>query len=222
MSATTSDSAPPISDGRVAECLKSARFWCAQLPLYANRMQSWADFWAISAGLMAAITGLAIWPVLGESPTNTEKVLVSVGALLSAICALVPRVLNHGERAGAARELTTRYGSVIGLLEDLHRVSAAQYPEAALKAVTAFEATKEKKDALRRVGSRDQMMAGRRKEAARAHSGALQEHVKLAEMQDALQQEIEMHRVLQRELAELAERQAALEQQLLTMPHIAE
>jgi hypothetical protein len=247
MSSTKSDRSPPVSDGRVTDCLKSARFWAEELPRYANRMQFWADFWAISAGLIAALTGLAIWPVLGESPTTTEKVVVSVGALLSATCALVPRVLNHGERAGAARELSSRYGSIIGLLEDLHHVSAEDYPDAALKAVTAFESTKEKKDALRRVGSREQMVADRRIVEQRAQ-GALkqahldlvnaqgtlrselaemqrtvtQEQVELAKVQGALQQEIEMHGTLKVENANLAKRQDALRHELMALQRAAQ
>jgi hypothetical protein len=62
--------------------------------------------------------------------------------------------MNYAEMAGQARELASRYGSLLGDLVDLdvtpHRVDQ----QVALAVVTAFEATKQKKDALRRLPDR--------------------------------------------------------------------
>jgi hypothetical protein len=158
-STLTRTEVPPVTAERVSECFKSAVFWADRLPRYANWMQRRADFWAVFAGIVTAVTGLAIWPVLGDSPSTTDKLIVSAGALLGALCALVPRVMNYGERAGAARELTSRYGAVLGRLEDLHHSDVAKFPDEARKAIAEFETIKTKKDELRQVGSRREIEA---------------------------------------------------------------
>ena len=71
----------------------------------------------------------------------------------AAICALVPRVKNYGELAGAARELASRYGSLEGDLLDLSKADPVDQ-ERARTIVTDFQATKEKKDALRGLPDR--------------------------------------------------------------------
>ena len=78
------------------------------------------------------------------------KVVVSLVAFAAALCALVPRVKNYGELAGQARELTSRYGGVVGDLLDLAKMEALD-SDAARPVVEEFEAIKEKKDGLRRV-----------------------------------------------------------------------
>ena len=90
----------PVSKERIANCLRSASVWVEELPRYADRQQQRADFWAILAGVLAALTSLAIFPVLGDSSTVLEKLTVSAVALAAAICALVPRVKNYAEFAG--------------------------------------------------------------------------------------------------------------------------
>ena len=57
---------------RIKECLKSATHWAKELPCYADRQQQKADRWAVSAGLLATLTSLAIFPVLSESATFLE------------------------------------------------------------------------------------------------------------------------------------------------------
>jgi len=78
---------------------------------------------------------------------------VSAVALAAAICALVPRVRNYAELAGQARELTSRYGGLVGDLIDLaHAQSLDQ--DRARQVVTEFGSIKEKKDALRGLPDR--------------------------------------------------------------------
>ncbi len=63
----------PVSPTRINNCLRSAGFWVNALPRYADRQQVKADFWAILSGILAAVTSLAIFPVLGESPTTEAE-----------------------------------------------------------------------------------------------------------------------------------------------------
>ena len=81
------------------------------------------------------------------------KVVVSLVAFAAALCALVPRVKNYGELAGQARELTSRYGGVVGDLLDLAKMEALD-SDAARPVVEEFEAIKEKKDGLRGLPDR--------------------------------------------------------------------
>jgi len=144
----------PISRKRVKECEESARFWASELPKYADRKQAWADFWSITAGLLAAVTSLAIFPVVTETSPDWAKFVVAGFALLSAVCALMPRVKNYGELAGQARELTSRYGGLIGDLLDLSEAAEPFPSDAARLVVEDFESIKAKKDALRDLTNR--------------------------------------------------------------------
>lgn len=183
----------PITEARVADCHRSAKFWANQLPVYADKMQKAADFWAISAAVLATVTAIAVWPVLGEDSSNWETWLVSAGALLSGICASVPRVMNYGERAGVARELTSSYGAVLGVLTDLRHVSTtllrSKYQAEALKALADFDSAKQKKDALRRVGTREEILAKRHRKAAKGAKSVATDaslSAKLDELDEAL------------------------------------
>ena len=120
----------------------------ASCRVYADSRQLRADFWAIAAGLLAALTSLSIFPVLGDNSTDLQKWAISIVAFLAAICALIPRVKNYGELAGQARELASRYGSLEGDLLDLSKTDPIDQ-ERARTIVTEFQATKEKKDGLR-------------------------------------------------------------------------
>ncbi len=176
----------PVSAARIDNCLKSATFWVNELPRYADRQQRSADAWAIAAGILAALTSLAIFPVLGESPTTVEKGIVSAVALLAAICALVPRVRNYAELAGQARELSSRYGGITGDLIDLvHAPKIDQ--EQALLIVTEFEAIKAKKDSLRGLPDRDQVEI-RRSEMARRVAEAKKAEAEAENAVDAAKQ----------------------------------
>jgi hypothetical protein len=143
----------PVSRERITNCLRSASVWVEELPRYADRQQRRADFWAILAGILAALTSLAIFPVLDESATAPAKVAVSTVALAAAICALVPRVKNYGELAGQARELSSRYGGIVGDLLDLSVAGQIDQEQARL-VVNEFESIKERKDALRDLPDR--------------------------------------------------------------------
>jgi hypothetical protein len=148
--------AAPVSIERVRDCLKSARFWVWELPRYADRQQRLADGWAIAAGVLASATGLSIFPVVTADSTWEQKILVSVAGLAAAICALIPRVTNYSELAGQARELTSRYGGIVGDLLDLSKAEPfTSVVDAALPVVTEFEAIKAKKDNLRGLPDRD-------------------------------------------------------------------
>lgn len=149
---TTTPSTPhvgtaPVCRERVVECLGSASYWVEELPRYADRNQRKADWWALVSGCLAALTSLAIWPVLTDSSTWWQKSLVSAAAFAAAVCALVPRIWNFAEHAGQARELSSRYGELKGSLKDL--AYAHQFDDSVARDVVArFQSTKEKKDAL--------------------------------------------------------------------------
>lgn len=109
----------PESRARVRQCLDSASYWSVALPSYANRMQNAADLWASLAGILAVVTGLAVWTTVANSTSLWAQALVTFIALASGICALVPRIRNYAEMAGAARELTPRIQHSYGLLCNL-------------------------------------------------------------------------------------------------------
>lgn len=89
----------PITKERLRICCESARYWAIHLPAYVHGQQNRADRWAIAAGLLAAITGLAIFPTAQYSNgISAASLLVAVGAFLSATFALVPRVKNYGDK----------------------------------------------------------------------------------------------------------------------------
>jgi hypothetical protein len=157
----------PVTRERIEGCLRSAVFWVNELPRYADQQQRLADSWAIAAGVLAAITSLAIFPVLGDGSSDLEKAIISAFALLAAICALVPRVKNYAELAGQARELSSRYGGVTGDLLDLVKATAIDQ-EAARVLVTEFGSIKEKKDALRGLPDRETVEIRRADMARRA------------------------------------------------------
>jgi hypothetical protein len=153
--APTAGQAIPVSEQTIRTCFESACLWVAELPCYADRNQRKADNWAIASGILAAITSLAIWPVLSDTPAAWAKTLVSVVALASAVCALVPRVKNYAEMAGEARQLVSRYAGVMGNLRDLRDMGADLRQQDARKTVDEFAAIKAKKDALRGLPDRD-------------------------------------------------------------------
>jgi len=144
---------------RVKHCRDSAERWAKILPWYANTMQRRADAWAMAAGIIAAVTGVAIWPVISDTSSAWEKAVVSAGALAAAVCALPPRIKNHGEWAARARAIAGRYGEIGGELEDLQaayeRAPHSVDDATARKTVEKFEALKSLKDQLRGLPTRD-------------------------------------------------------------------
>jgi hypothetical protein len=161
--------AVPVSPARVRNCLNSAGFWVSELPRYADKEQRWADVLAVASAIVASITGLSIWPLL-ETGTDVGKAIFSAGALFAALLAALPRIFNFAEMAGGARELASRYGAIVGDLVDLDALNGNYNQSAALMVVTEFEATKAKKDNLRRLPDKDRVIAKRR--ATRADSPA--------------------------------------------------
>jgi len=172
-------SAIPVSRERIRVCLDSARFWTQTLTHYADREQKWADIFGLVSGIISALTGLAIWPVLTTSDGTASAltpgaIVLSLSAMVAAVAALVPRVMNFAEMAGQARELAGRYGSVLGQLEDLAHVKEIDQ-DAARAVLEEFQATKAKKDALRRLPSRDEVeirIADSRRRRAEAQARA--------------------------------------------------
>jgi len=137
----------PISLGNLQECLDSARYWIQFLPAYANSMQRRADGLAIAAGLLAALVGLSVWTTFEQSTSALARWGVVAVSLISATCALLPRVKNYGEMAGHARELQARYGQVSGDLLDLWYDQSALSSSAAHDVIKRFDAIKGAKDA---------------------------------------------------------------------------
>lgn len=139
----------PISAARVEICLASAEHWARTLPQFADLNQRWADFWAIATGIVGALTSLAVWPAFSDDSPAVAKVLVSLGAMATAICQLIPRVRNHAEVAGQAKEIASQYGSLVGRLTDLREAKVP--PGKGHGLLADFQTTKAKKDSLRRV-----------------------------------------------------------------------
>jgi len=137
----------PVSVASLQECLDSARYWIQLLPAYANAMQRRADLLAISAGLLAAITGLSVWTDFQQSSNAVGRWTVVAVSLLSAMLALMPRVKNYGEMAGHARELSANYGQVSGALLDLWFDRSALGTAEARNTIKRFDQIKAGKDA---------------------------------------------------------------------------
>ncbi len=148
---------PPVTILRVEQCLSSASYWANNLPLYANNLQRRADSWSTAAGLLGAVTGLAIWPLLVNSDSIWSRVAISVIALASAGCALVPRIKSYGEMAGQARELAARYGPLVGSLIDAKKwmVENTAVDGVVRSIVADFESVKASKDSLRSLPVRE-------------------------------------------------------------------
>jgi hypothetical protein len=184
----------PVSSERVGFCLASAAFWVDELPRYADRQQQKADLWAIGAGVLSAFTSLSIWPLLSESKEVPALVFLSAVSLAAAICALIPRVKNYAELAGQARELTSRYGSLKGELTDLAVLRPLDQDRAQI-VLDEFDATKQKKDALRGLPDRAKreaeladtarLRAEARERAARAEESAARAEKAGAEAEQA-------------------------------------
>jgi len=158
-----SDTESAVSEERLRICRSSAEFWVNALPRYADRNQRLADRFAIASGTVSALTGLSIWSSLTHTSSYWSKAIVSAAALIAAMLALVPRIKNYADNAGQARELSSRYGNVLGKLIDLtapvsgdsHVMGAAVTdPEVVRSVIAEFQATKEKKDALRNLPDR--------------------------------------------------------------------
>lgn len=112
-------------------------------------MQRRADGYAIAAAFLS-IASLAIWGILTESNSWWAKMLASVAAFAAAAAAILPRVKNHAEAAGKARQLATQYGTIKGRLMDAQVWSSANVAEdtALRQVVEDFEAIKSGKDSL--------------------------------------------------------------------------
>ena len=148
--AINDDKLPPISKERLRLCYERASHWAEVLPAYACRQQFKADNWSLAAGVLAAVTGLAVFPT-ADNGGVLETTAISIAAFLAAIFALVPRVKNYGEMAGKAREVAALYGPLKGdLLDALQELETGQGSDTSRrKVVEAYQVAKAKKDELR-------------------------------------------------------------------------
>ena len=185
----------PVTRDRVEGCYASAKYWARALPHYADREQRNADLCGLLAGIFSAITGLAIWPLVTGVTEGTTVSAITPGtilfsgvALAAAIVALLPRIFNFGEMAGGSRELASRYGAMVGGLQDL--LGPQEFdPIAARPVVEEFEETKAKKDALRRLPNRDAeeaRWARDRVTRSQAEAAAAEAEVKAVQARKAL------------------------------------
>ncbi|MEV6268210.1 hypothetical protein AB0L64_13615 [Kribbella sp. NPDC051936] len=146
------ESQPPITPERIQVCEDNARGWTAELQVYADRMQRLADRWALTAGVLAAITSLSVWATLAETANGWAQALVAIIGVLSSFAALVPRIKNYAEEAGQARQLSTRYGRVYGKLVDARLWAEDHATDSVLRQVLEeFEDVKADKDQLRYI-----------------------------------------------------------------------
>lgn len=183
---TSDPTANSVARSHLALCRESAELWSEELPRYADLRQRWADGWAITGGLLATVTGLAVWPVLSNSSTTIEKTLITVGAVLAALANLMPRVRGDAELAGQARELASQYGALTGQFETLlarARANGGFVPAGqAREALEAFGAVKAKKDALRYLHPKDQVL----RDKAKRHRELLEEEASALKAQQEL------------------------------------
>ena len=142
-----------ISRKRLEECRDSAKYWGPRLQLYADVNQRRGDLLSLVAGILAAVTGLSVWPVADSTTTGWAPALVAGGALATSICALIPRIYNFGDRAGQAREIGPLYGQVYGELIDLCDTNPIDQQWAAV-VLAEFRDAKTKKDSLRGLPQR--------------------------------------------------------------------
>jgi hypothetical protein len=105
---------PPILDALAEDAKKNAE----GLPNFANKNQSIANLVTAISNTLAALTGLAIWATIQESPAWWAKALVAPAALLSAVLGFLPGIYSWRETAAEARRLASEYGHLYGdLLE---------------------------------------------------------------------------------------------------------
>ncbi|MER6975479.1 hypothetical protein ACFVDI_04885 [Nocardioides sp. NPDC057767] len=136
------------------ECLRSVTHWTDELPRYASREQGKADRFAITAGVLAAVTGASIYPVAQSDGPAWLSLVLALPALVAAICAVFPNVRNYSEMAGRARELTTSYGPLKGVFMDAVEGYPTLSQDEAHKLMKKFHQVKGKKDQLQRVPTR--------------------------------------------------------------------
>lgn len=139
---------------RLLMCFESASLWADELPRYATRQKRNANIWALVSGVAASITALTIWPLISENAELWAKLIVSSLAFITAISALVPKVLRYSEMAERGQELASEYGRALGLLTDLVTAKGAIDQKRARKAVEVFGLAKTRKDRLEHLPRR--------------------------------------------------------------------
>lgn len=140
-----------VTLARLFICLESAAYWYDKMPAYADAERRAGNRWAIGSGALAALTGLAIWPLITEqAPPLVAGIVVSGVAFASAICALVSKVNRYTEMAERGQELAGLYGQSLGLLMDLTTAGGVIKQPKAHAAVVLFQQTKIRKDKLYR------------------------------------------------------------------------
>jgi len=141
-----------ISEQRLNGCIESAAFWATHLNLYADSMYALADKYAITTSLISVVTGLGAWGTIAASTKWWGQAVVGVMAFAAAAVGVIPKVRGYGECALKAAPLSTEYGTVLGVLEDALSELHSGHQNAqthSREAIAAFNAVKEKKDALK-------------------------------------------------------------------------
>jgi hypothetical protein len=143
---------PTVSQPRVEECERSARFWALELAPWADEMSALADRYAIVAAILSALSGLAVWPVIEGLPGLKGRIIVSVVALASSVSILIPKIRGYAECAKSAFSIGERYGDVLGALVDAREKFVAKDPNAPMLgrlAVEKFQEVRKAKEALK-------------------------------------------------------------------------
>jgi hypothetical protein len=144
-----------VTLARLLVCLESAQHWADEMPLYAASEKRKGNFLAIMSGGLAALTGLAVWPLVTEQyPPLVTAVIVSGIAFSSAIFALVLKVNRYTEMGERGQELAALYGQALGLLLDLTVADGKIDQSQARAAIAVFQQAKVRKDKLDRLPRR--------------------------------------------------------------------
>lgn len=157
------------TDKTLAECEQSARFWSASLPKYGQQMRDRANTCAIWSALLAAVTSLSVWGALADSKQLFAVVTISLTSIATSMLTAVSKIKGWAECAGAAPVLASKYGHVIGELQNARVALQAGLPgaaEQASKARVEFEAIRGEKNSLKPYPSALQAEV----EAQRRHS----------------------------------------------------
>jgi hypothetical protein len=140
-----------VTLARLLVCLESASHWADEMPKYAAREKRSGNRWAIASGSLAALTGLAVWPLLTDQvPPLVAAAIVSLIAFVSAMCALVLKVNRYTEMSERGQELAGLYGQALGKLLDLTVADGAIDQQKAHATVAEFQQAKVRKDKLDR------------------------------------------------------------------------
>ncbi len=139
-----------VTLARLLICLESAAYWYDKMPAYADAERRAGNRWAIGSGALAALTGLAIWPLITSRPRRWSPGSSCRGwRRFGHMRTRVEGQPLHGN--GRTRpELAGLYGQSLGPLMDLTTAGGVIKQPKARAAVVLFQQTKIRKDKLYR------------------------------------------------------------------------